>query len=62
MGVWQRRRFWQQLGTALPAFNATVYAQADEAAYVGQDPVVAGTVDGRLAIWVGTPATAIAGG
>ncbi len=53
---------WQQLGTALPAFNATVYAQADEAAYVGQDPVVAGTVDGRLAIWVGTPATAIAGG
>ena len=30
--------------------------EADEAAYVGQDPVVAGSVDGRLAIWPGTPA------
>ena len=40
----------------MPAFDATIYAQADEAAYVGQDPVVAGTVDGRLAIWLGTPA------
>jgi hypothetical protein len=47
---------WQQLDTSVPAFKATVYAQADEAAYVGQDPVVAGTVDGRLAIWLGTPA------
>ena len=53
---------WQQLATTSPAFSATVYAQADEAAYVDQDPVVAGTVDGRLAIWVGTPATAIPGG
>jgi hypothetical protein len=49
---------WQQLNTTVPAFDATIYAQADEAAYVGQDPVVAGTVDGRLAIWLGTPATA----
>ncbi len=47
---------WQQLHTTAPAFHATIYAQADEAAYVGQDPVVAGTVDGRLAIWLGTPA------
>ena len=53
---------WQQLGTLTPAFTGTVYAQTDVAAYVGQEPVVAGTVDGRLAIWVGTPATAIAGG
>lgn len=47
---------WQQLGTSGPAFKATIYAQADEATYVGQDPVVAGTVDGRLAVWVGRPA------
>jgi hypothetical protein len=53
---------WQQLDTTVPAFNATIYAQADEAAYVGQDPVVAGTADGRLAIWVGTPAVASPGG
>jgi hypothetical protein len=32
-----------------------VFAQAGVAAYVGQDPVVAGTVDGELAVWVGTP-------
>ena len=49
---------WQQLDTSVPAFIATIYAQADQAAYVGQDPVVAGTVDGRLAIWFGTPAVA----
>jgi hypothetical protein len=46
---------WQQLGTLTPAFTGTVYAQADAAAYVGQEPVVAGTVDGQLAVWVGTP-------
>jgi hypothetical protein len=32
-----------------------VFAQAGVAAYVGQEPVVAGTVDGELAVWVGTP-------
>jgi hypothetical protein len=48
---------WQQLDTEVPAFSGAMYAQADVAAYVGQDPVVAGTVDGRLAIWVGTPAS-----
>jgi hypothetical protein len=53
---------WQQLDTTVPAFGATIYAQADEAAYVGQDPVVAGTVDGRLAIWLGTPAVKSAAG
>jgi hypothetical protein len=38
-----------------PAFTGMVYTQADAAAYVGQEPVVAGTVDGQLAVWVGTP-------
>jgi hypothetical protein len=46
---------WQQLGTLTPAFTGMVYAQADAAAYIGQEPVVAGTVDGELAVWVGTP-------
>lgn len=46
---------WQQLGTLTPAFTGMVFAQAGVAAYVGQDPVVAGTVDGELAVWVGTP-------
>jgi hypothetical protein len=53
---------WQQLGTSGPAFDATIYVQADEAGYIGQDPVVAGTVDGRLAIWFGTPAVKGQGG
>jgi hypothetical protein len=53
---------WQQLDTNVRAFEASIYAQTDEAAYVGQDPVVAGTVDGRLAIWLGTPAVATSGG
>jgi hypothetical protein len=41
-----------------------VYAQADAATYVGQQPVVVGTVDGQLAVWVGTPtaSNASAGG
>jgi hypothetical protein len=46
---------WQQLGTLTPAFTGMVFAQAGVAAYVGQEPVVAGTVDGELAVWVGTP-------
>jgi hypothetical protein len=53
---------WQQLDAGVPAFHSAIYAQADQAAYVGQDPVVAGTVDGRLAIWLGTPAVATSGG
>jgi hypothetical protein len=47
---------WQQLDTAVPAFEGALYAQADAAAYIGQHPVVAGTVDGKLAVWVGTAA------
>ncbi len=46
---------WQQIDTAVPAFNGELYSQADVAAYVGEQPVVAGTVDGQLAIWIGTP-------
>ncbi len=46
---------WQQLGTLTPAFTGTVYAQPDAATDVHQEPGVAGTVDGQLAVWVGTP-------
>jgi hypothetical protein len=47
---------WQQVVTDLPAFTGTLFAQVDVAAFVGQQPIVAGTVDGRLRVWVGTPA------
>ena len=45
----------------MPPFEGATYAQADVAAYVDQQPVVAGTVDGRLAIWVGKPVGALGG-
>jgi hypothetical protein len=52
---------WQQLDTTTPAFTGTVFAQAGAAAYVGQQPIIAGTVDGQLAVWIGTPASATGG-
>ncbi len=52
---------WQQLATSTTAFAGTVFAQAVAAAYVGQHPIVAGTVDGQLAVWIGTPASATTG-
>ena len=52
---------WQQLETNTAAFAGTVFAQADAAAYVGQQPIIAGTVDGQLAVWTGTQARLRAG-
>jgi hypothetical protein len=52
---------WQQLSTALPAFTGTLFAQVDAGAYVGQQPVVAGMVDGHLTVWVGTSVATSAG-
>ncbi len=49
---------WQQVATNSAAFAGTFFAQADAAAYVGQQPIIAGTVDGQLAVWTGTPASA----
>lgn len=46
---------WQQLDPLVQAFSGLLYAQATQALYVGQDAVVAGTLDGQLAVWVGTP-------
>jgi hypothetical protein len=48
---------WQEVSTNVPAFSGTTYAQVDAAAYVGQRPVLAGTVDGHLRVWVGSPVT-----
>jgi hypothetical protein len=48
---------WQQLVTSAPAFTGIFFAQADAAAYVGPQPIIAGTVDGQLAVWTGTPPT-----
>ena len=50
---------WQQRLTNGPAFTGNVFAQAVSATYVGQQPIVAGTVDGQLAVWVGTPSTTV---
>jgi hypothetical protein len=44
---------WQQVITDLPVFASTYFAQADLAQYTGLDPVVAGSVDGRLTVWLG---------
>ena len=52
---------WQQLDTDSPAFMGTVFAQASAAAYVGQEAIIAGTVDGQLAVWTGTQASAPSG-
>ncbi len=46
---------WQQLDPLVAAFEGALYTQATAAVYVGQGPVVAGTLDGQLAVWVGTP-------
>ena len=44
---------WLALDTTVPPFTGSYFAQADQAVYLGQQPLVAGTVDGQLAVWVG---------
>jgi hypothetical protein len=46
---------WQQLDTTGAAWQGDEPAQIDRVALLGGMPVVAGQVDGRLAVWVGTP-------
>lgn len=58
LGLWSSvdaGNSWQQVATSVPTFTPALFAQADAAISVGQHPVVAGTVDGRLRVWVGTP-------
>ncbi|GEM_PF-2474083 len=49
---------WQQLDPLDPAFTGFLYTQATVATFVGQEAVVAGTLDGQLAVWAGTLAPA----
>jgi hypothetical protein len=46
---------WQRLDTTGAQWQGDQPAQIDRVAVLGTSPVVAGQVDGRLAIWVGTP-------
>ncbi len=48
---------WQRLDTPGPPWSGTEAAEFDRVAWFGPTPVVAGAVDGRLAVW-----TAIASG
>lgn len=52
---------WLQLDTSVPPFTGVYFAQADQVAYLGPQPVVAGTVDGRLALWAGALQAAVPG-
>jgi hypothetical protein len=47
---------WQQMATGVAPFTGSLFLQVDAATIVGQRPVIAGVVDGRLTVWVGTPA------
>ena len=46
---------WQVLPTAGAPWQGAAPGRVDAAAWLAGIPVVAGSVDGRLAIWVGTP-------
>ena len=46
---------WQQLDTTGAAWQGDQPAQIDRVALLGSIPIVAGQVDGRLAVWVGFP-------
>jgi hypothetical protein len=46
---------WQQMDTDVAPFTGSLFAQADAVTFENQQPVVAGIVDGRLTVWVGTP-------
>jgi hypothetical protein len=56
-GVWRSAdsgRNWQRLDTPGPPWSGVEPARFDRVAWTGPTPVVAGTVDGRLAVWTGT--------
>jgi hypothetical protein len=44
---------WQRLDTPGPPWSGAAPAQFDRVAWSGPTPVVAGAVDGRLAVWTG---------
>jgi hypothetical protein len=46
---------WQRVDTGDPVWAAATGASLEQAGYAGSTAVVAGTVDGRLAVWSATP-------
>jgi hypothetical protein len=46
---------WQRLDTTGPPWSGAEPAEFDRVAWFGPTPVVAGLVDGRLAVWTGIP-------
>jgi len=58
LGVWESTdagKTWQQLATSNDAWSSIYGISANLVSYYGIDPVIAGQVDCRLAVWVGTP-------
>lgn len=49
---------WEQIDTAGAAWDDVSALSAPLVTWLGTAPVVAGSVDGRLAVWVGTPSPA----
>ncbi|HEX4865780.1 MAG TPA: hypothetical protein VFV02_17055, partial [Acidimicrobiales bacterium] len=47
---------WQRVDSGDPVWTAANGASLEAAGYAGSTAVVAGTVDGRLSVWSGTPA------
>ncbi|MHB1536158.1 MAG: hypothetical protein ACYC1D_16415 [Acidimicrobiales bacterium] len=59
-GIWRSTDAgvtWQRLSTADPVWQGSFTAAVDRVAFSGSDAVIAGSIDGELAVWVGTPTT-----
>ncbi len=59
LAVWRSvndGKTWQRITTNTPAFESSFGVSASQVAFVGSTPVLAGQVDGRLAVWTGSPA------
>jgi hypothetical protein len=60
LGVWRTGdagSSWQRIDTTGAAWTASQTASVDRVALDGANAVVAGQVDGRLTVWLGTPST-----
>jgi hypothetical protein len=57
-GVWLSAdggQTWERLDTAGGQWQPAMTIEVDRTGFAGDTPVVAGSVDGQLAVWVGTP-------
>lgn len=58
LGVWESAdagKTWSQLTTDSKTWESVFGVSANLVTYLGADPVIAGQLDGRLALWLGTP-------